>query len=133
MLLVGGLICIFGMCDIKLAVIFFTKNTMKKFSEILATLENADHVQHIALFNNDDSVAGVIENKPGSQGSIKVYHHLYQKWGVINGDAAREGLAIYAEHTADAQNNPGKHPNIDRLLEIMASGKSLRIEISKDC
>ncbi|WP_230370441.1 DUF2322 family protein [Paludibacterium denitrificans] len=29
-----------------------------------------------------------------------------------------EGLALYAEHTADARQFPGKHPNIDRLLAI---------------
>ena len=28
-----------------------------------------------------------------------------------------------AEHTADARQNPGKHPNIDRLIEL-ANGSS---------
>lgn len=106
---------------------------MKTFNENLATLTNADHVQRIALFNSDGTEAGVIENKPGSQGSIKVYHHLLQKWGGINVEAAREGLGIYAEHTADAQHNPCKHPNIDRLLNVVASGHSLKAEVSKNC
>ena len=104
-------------------------NAMKKFSENLPVLANADHVQRIVLFNSDGTEAGVIENKPGSQGSIKVYHHLLKKWGSITVDAAREGLEIYAEHTADAQSNLGKHPNIDRLLNVVASGNSLGMEI----
>lgn len=104
---------------------------MKTFSEILATLGNADHIQSIRLFYRDGRAAGLIENKPGSQGSIRVYQHLQQKWGDIGVEAAREGLEIYAEHTADAQNHPGKHPNIDRLLEVIRNGDVLRVEVSK--
>ncbi|MEQ1590644.1 MAG: DUF2322 family protein [Gallionella sp.] len=102
---------------------------MKTFNENLSALTNADHVQRIALFNSDGAEVAVIENKPGSQGSIRVYHHLLKKWGSINVKAAQEGLEIYAEHTADAQSNLGKHPNIDRLLNVVASGNVLAVEI----
>lgn len=104
---------------------------MKKFNELLTTLENTDHVQRISLFNGDNSAAGLIENKPGSQGSIKVYYHLAKKWGSISVAAAQEGLAIYAEHTEDAKLNPGKHPNIDRLLSIVANLAPLSVKV--DC
>ena len=104
---------------------------MKTFNENLAALDNAVHVQSIALFNSDGSEAGLIANKPGSQGSIKVYHHLFQKWGGISVEAASEGLEIYAEHTEDAQLNPGKHPNIDRLLDVVANNNPLGVEIFK--
>jgi hypothetical protein len=55
---------------------------MKKFSEILANLENSEHIQKIELAKADGSIADVIENKPGSQGSLRVYHHLFKKWGL---------------------------------------------------
>lgn len=102
---------------------------MKKFSEVLASLENSDHIQKIELAKADGSNAGLIENKPGSQGSVKVYHHLFKKWGSINKDAATDGLEIYAEHTQDAEENPGKHPNIDRLLEVIETGDVLTVSI----
>ncbi|MEQ1602657.1 MAG: DUF2322 family protein [Methylophilaceae bacterium] len=102
---------------------------MSKFSEILPTLENADHVQRILLTQADGRSAGLIENKPGSQGSIKVYHHLWKKWGSISVDAARDGLALYAEHGADAEENPGKHPNIDRLFEVIENNQPLSVTI----
>lgn len=104
---------------------------MKKFTEILPTLENADHIQKIELFNADGSSAGKIENKPGSAGSVRVYHHLWKKYGAINVEAAKEGLKIYAEHTEDAENNPEKHPNIDRLLEVIEAKKSLTVKITQ--
>jgi hypothetical protein len=100
---------------------------MKKFSDILPTLENADHLQALELLNADGSVAAIIENKPGSQGSVKLYHHLWKKWGSINTQAAKHGLELYAEHTEDAENHPGKHPNIDRLFDIIDSGKPLSV------
>jgi len=104
---------------------------MKKFSDILATLAPADDVQRISLFHADGSAAGSIENKPGSQGSIRVYCHLQQKWGTLNVAAAQDGLALYAEHTADAQSFPGKHPNIDRLLDIIKNQAALNIQIER--
>lgn len=102
---------------------------MQKFSDILLTLENADHVQRIELYHQDGKPAGVIENKPGSQGSVKVYNHLYKMFGEISMDAAVEGLALYCEHTEDAENCPGKHPNVDRLLNVLEDEQPLQIKI----
>jgi hypothetical protein len=94
---------------------------MKRFAELLTTLESAEHLQKLELTDADGNIER-IENKPGTQGSLKLYHHLWKKHGVINSAAAKEGLVLYAEHTEDAQNNPGKHPNIDRLFEVIEKG-----------
>ena len=102
---------------------------MQKFSDVLLTLDSADHVQKIELYYPDGKAAGVIENKPGSQGSVKVYHYLYKMYGEITTDAAVEGLELYAEHTEDAENNPGKHPNIDRLFNVLDSEVPLQVRI----
>jgi hypothetical protein len=104
---------------------------MKKFSDILPTLAPADGVQRITLSHVDGRNAGVIENKPGSQGSIRVYHHLHQKWGQLGVAAAQEGLATYAEHTEDARLNPSKHPNIDRLFDIIKNQEALAVQIER--
>lgn len=102
---------------------------MQKFSDVLLSLDDASHIERIELYNKDGSPAGVIENKPGSQGSMKVYAHLARMYGEISMDAAVEGLSLYAEHTADAENCPGKHPNIDRLLNILENEESLTVKI----
>lgn len=102
---------------------------MQKFSDVLLSLDDASHVKSIELYNVDGSVAGIIENKPGSQGSIKVYHHLYKMFGEISLDAAVEGLSLYSEHTEDAENCPGKHPNVDRLLNILEDEQPLKVKI----
>ena len=105
---------------------------MQKFSDVLLTLDDASHVQRIELFNSDGSPACVIENKPGSQGSVKVYYHLFRMYGEISLDAAVEGLSLFAEHTEDAENCPGKHPNVDRLLNILEDEKPLTVKVSEN-
>ena len=102
---------------------------MQKFSDILLTLDNTDHVQRIELYHEDGSAAGVIENKPGSQGSVKVFHHLYKMFGGISLDAAVEGLSLYAEHTEDAENCPGKHPNVDKLIDVLENEAPLTVKV----
>lgn len=102
---------------------------MQKFSDNLLMLDTADHVKRIELYDEQQQPAGVIENKPGTQGSIKIYHHLFKIYGEINTDAAVEGLALYAEHTEDAENHPGKHPNIDRLLTVLDKEQILAMKV----
>jgi hypothetical protein len=104
---------------------------MQKFSEILLTLDNTDDVKRIELFHEDGRAAGVIENKPGSQGSVKVFHHLYKMYGGITLDAAVEGLSLYAEHTEDAENCPGKHPNVDKLINVLENEEPLTVKVIK--
>ncbi len=103
---------------------------MKKFSDFLAELETTEQIQKIELLNANGELVGLIENKPGSQGSVRVFNHLFKKWGSINKDAAKDGLKIYAEHTADAEENPGKHPNIDRLFNVIETGETLTVSIT---
>jgi hypothetical protein len=102
---------------------------MQKFSDVLQTLDDASHVVRIELYNKDGSSAGVIENKPGSQGSVKVYYHLARMYDEISLDAAVEGVSLYAEHDEDAENCPGKHPNVDRLLNILEDEQPLSVKV----
>ena len=88
------------------------------FAERLKTLPAIAHLASIDLLDASGAVVARILNQPGQAGSLAVYHALAkQHGGAITPSAAALGLQWYAEHTADAQANPGKHPNIDRLVE----------------
>jgi hypothetical protein len=63
------------------------------------------------------------------QGSLAVYQYLKQEFGDLGVDAAQHGLLIFGEHTQDARNRPGAHPNIDRLLTIVDGGEALKIVV----
>jgi hypothetical protein len=100
---------------------------MKTFQENLVGLPGIDGIARIELLDAGGKLAGTIENKPGSQGSLRVYRFLAGKHGKITPEAAQEGLEIYAEHTRDAQENPGKHPNIDRLFALIEKKQALSV------
>lgn len=95
------------------------------FADNLKALPPVAHLAALELLDATGTVVARIENKPGQAGSLAVYAALAAKHGAINVAAAQEGLQIYAEHTADAEANPGKHPNIDRLIELVSKGQSL--------
>ncbi|MHB1678644.1 MAG: DUF2322 family protein [Sulfuriferula sp.] len=92
---------------------------MATFAENLVTLENVDGFVAMKLFDEMGNVCGTIENKPGSSGSFRVYYHIALKWGGVGQKAAQEGLDLFAEQADDARQHPGKHPNIDRLFEVL--------------
>ncbi len=99
------------------------------FKDNLRQLPSIDGVQRIDLVDGNGAVVASIENQPGKQGSLAVYQYLKQVFGKLDAKAAEHGLAVFAEHTADARNRPGAHPNIDRLLAIVAGGAPLRIDV----
>ncbi|MEN3373121.1 DUF2322 family protein [Dechloromonas sp. ZS-1] len=98
------------------------------FADNLKKLPGISHLAAINLLDAEGNVAATIENKAGSQGSLAVYNHLAQTYGSINVEAAKKGLEIFAEHTEDERANPGKHPNIARLLQIEAGAPALRVK-----
>ena len=100
------------------------------FADNLKQLPPITHLSMLELIDEEGQIAARIENKPGSQGSLALYAFLADKHGAINTAAAQEGLALYAEHTADAEQNPGKHPNIDRLIDIVARNASLSVRLT---
>lgn len=99
------------------------------FKDNLAQLPAIDGIERIELVDAQGTVVADIENKPGKQGSLAVYHYLKQAFGQLDAAAAEHGLAVFAEHTTDARNRPGAHPNVDRLLAIAAGAGALGIHV----
>jgi hypothetical protein len=95
------------------------------FANNLKQLPKISHLAAIELLATDGSVAATIENKAGQAGSLAVYNHLGQIYGAITVEAAKKGLEIYEEHAEDARQNPGKHPNIDRLVTLVTEGTGM--------
>lgn len=99
---------------------------MTTFAENLATLPPITHIAKLELYDGT-TLLDTIDNKPGKAGSVAVYNALQQEFGTLNAAAAEKGILLYAEHSADAQAHPGKHPNIDRLFDIIEQQGELRI------
>ena len=99
------------------------------FKDNLQQLPPIDGLARLDLVDAGGTVVASIENQPGKQGSLAVYHYLKKCFGTLDATAANHGLALFAEHVADARNRPGAHPNIDRLLDIAANNAVLNIEM----
>lgn len=89
----------------------------------LATLPAVEQLARLEL-SDAHGRRESIENRVGSQGSLRIYAHLLARHGKLDAVAAREGLALFAEHAEDARRHPGKHPNVDRLLAIVAGASA---------
>ncbi|HVY05551.1 MAG TPA: DUF2322 family protein [Burkholderiales bacterium] len=94
------------------------------FADNLKRLPPVDGIEKLELLDSAGRVAATLENKPGKAGSLAVYNHLILVHRKIDAASAKEGLALFAEHTGDARANPGKHPNIDRLFEVIEKNLS---------
>ena len=99
------------------------------FAENLQQLPSIAHLAALQLLSPAGEVVASIDNKPGKAGSVAVYAALAARQGCINAAAAEEGLVLFAEHTADARAHPGQHPNIDRLLDVLATGQGYAVRL----
>lgn len=93
---------------------------MNKFSDILTRLPSVEKIAALELYEGTQTEpAAVIENKPGQSGSVAVYYKMALDFGGIGPSAAKQGLQLFSEHTVHALDNPGEHPNIDRLFRVV--------------
>jgi hypothetical protein len=99
------------------------------FADNLKNLPPVTGLAELILLDAGGSPVASIENKPGKTGSLAVYAALAQRHGKIDAAAAREGLELFAEHVEDARANPGKHPNIDRLFQIIDGGIGYTVQL----
>ena len=99
------------------------------FADNLKTLPPITHIAELQLIDEAGNVVATIPNAPGKAGSVTIYNALAAKHGGINVVAAQEGLQLFAEHTDDAKARPGAHPNIDRLMEVIATGKGYAVKV----
>ncbi|MBA4060221.1 MAG: DUF2322 domain-containing protein [Verminephrobacter sp.] len=100
------------------------------FADRLKQLPSAAHLTSLQVLDADGEVVATLENKPGQAGSLALYAALAALYGGhITPAAASLGLEWYAEHTADAHAHPGKHPNIDRLVQWAQGSASYEVRL----
>ena len=99
------------------------------FQDNLATLPDISHLSGLNVLTQQGEVLHHIPAVQGKLGSLKLYNALAAEFGnTLNAAAAERGLALFAEHVADAEANPGKHPNIDLLFKVKAENSVLLLQ-----
>ena len=98
------------------------------FKTILETLPQIEQLSGLNVLDGE-TVIHHIPAVAGKLGSLRVYNALVQQFnGKLDRTSAQKGLEIFAEHTADAQANPGKHPNIDLLFTVISENKTYQLQ-----
>ena len=98
------------------------------FKDILPTLKDTSQIRQLELINEQGMFIDSIENVPGKSASVSIYYHVSSN-GQINRAAAKQALQLYAEHTDDARQHPGKHPNIDRLFDLIDNNLTFQVKV----
>lgn len=99
------------------------------FQDNLINMPAIDHLIGLDICDEEGEILHHIPAVQGKLGSLKLYHALAQEFDYqLNAQAAERGLALFAEHVADAQNHPGKHPNIELLFKAKAENVNWHIK-----
>ena len=94
------------------------------FKERVNQLKPVTKLDSITVSTDTELLTVIDKNE--SPGSVRVYANLLNfEDGYISPDKAMEGLMIYREHVPDALANPGKHPSIDLLLDVVEEKKKI--------
>lgn len=89
------------------------------FKENLEKMPDISHLSGLEVYDQHNRLVHSIAAIEGKLGSLKLYNALAEQFsGSLDAAAAEQGLAWFAEHTADAAQHAGKHPNIDLLFQI---------------
>lgn len=99
------------------------------FKDYLATFPMIDHLAGLEVYELDGKCIHYIPAIEGKLGSLKLYNALAEQFdNQLNTQSAQQGLIWFAEYVKDAQDNIGKHPNIDLLLNVVASTQNFRLK-----
>ena len=99
------------------------------FQDNLAVMPDISRLSGLDVCGENGGVLHHIPAAPGKLGSLKLYNALAERFGgILDGEAVEQGLEWFAEHVADAEANPGKHPNIDLLFKVKAENISLTLK-----
>lgn len=98
------------------------------FKSILTTLPEINRLSGLNVMNGTTLIHHIPAIE-GKLGSLRVYNALALQFnGKLDRTSAQKGLEIFAEHTADARQHPGKHPNIDLLFNVINENLNYQLE-----
>jgi hypothetical protein len=92
---------------------------MSQFADNLRALPEVENLAALELVGEGSDPDARIENRPGQQGSLRIYYSVAVDFGGIGPTAAHKALELFAEKADEARAEPGSHPNIDRLFDII--------------
>lgn len=102
------------------------------FKKNIESLKHDSALKKILLYKNSTKI-GEIRNVEGEKNSLKIYSHILEfENGTIDVNGAEKALNLFSEYVEESKKTPGKHPNIDRLIEIIKTKVPIQAVIEYD-
>ena len=101
---------------------------MKNYKENLLSIPKNKNTVLIRVYNEREDLLSIIPNIHSKQGSVQIFENISDRKGIINFEAAKQGIYLYVENVDDSKINPGKHKNLELLTNLKPSEK-LQISI----
>lgn len=104
----------------------------KNFGADFNNLPDTSHLKKITLSNTASKQCHSIDNIPGKQASVKILYAISSANEFkINRDQASMGVTLFGAYAEEEKQQPGTHPNIKLLFDIIENNQVWKVEAIK--
>lgn len=90
----------------------------KQFGSGFNELMSTEHISSLILSLKNSNTRITLDNIPGKQASVKILYNIATD-ATITEEQAQHGLLLYGDYTEEEKQQPGSHPNIRLLMDII--------------
>jgi hypothetical protein len=106
-------------------------SNQKSFGANFDTLPSTSHLKSIVLTDMNSNASFNIDNIPGKQASVKILYAISQANDFkISREQANAGISLFGDYAEEEKLNPGSHPNIRLLFDIIERNQVWKVEAS---
>lgn len=103
---------------------------MSKLNSKYYELETDDSITEIIIYTKDHQPVGQLHNVEGQSASFRIYLAMAKRYVChLNIQSAHFALELYGDYVGQEQQNPGQHPNIRRLLDVIEREDEFLLEL----
>jgi len=93
----------------------------------LEGLPSVDNLAGLELYGEGFEPEAWVEHTPDRTTTVAIYYQMAIDYGGISPTAARKALDLFGDQAEEARAHPGRHPDIDRLFEVIDRGQYLSV------
>ncbi|MFK7794053.1 MAG: DUF2322 family protein [Gammaproteobacteria bacterium] len=106
-------------------------SNQKNFGADFNNLLDTSHLKSITLSDMSSGTSFRVDNIPGKQASVKILYAISQANDFkISRDQARTGVSLFGDYAEEEKQQPGAHPNIKLLFDIIENNQVWMVEVS---
>ncbi len=106
-------------------------SNQKSFGTDFNNLPDTSHLKSITLSDTNSDTSFSVDNIPGKQASVKILYAISSANDFkISRDQASMGVTLFGDYAEEEKQQPGAHPNIKLLFDIIENNQVWKVEAS---